>query len=120
MSLKMNFRRVGDVTIVDLNGRITLGDASGTLRETLRDLIAKGQKNVLLNLGDVSYVDSSGLGELIGAYASITNQGGRLKLLNVQKKIGELLQITKLYSVFESFTDEAEAVRSFREMAAAT
>ncbi len=113
MSIKASTRLVDGVTIVDLSGRITLGEASSTLRETVRDLISKGQKNILLNLGDVTYIDSSGIGELVSSYTSVSNQGGKLKLLNLQKKVHDLLQITKLYTVFEVHTDEAAAVRSF-------
>ena len=113
MSIKASTRLVDGVTIVDLSGRITLGEASSTLRETVRDLISKGQKNILLNLGDVTYIDSSGIGELVSSYTSVSNQAGKLKLLNLQKKVHDLLQITKLYTVFEVHTDEAAAVRSF-------
>jgi anti-sigma B factor antagonist len=113
VSIKASTRLVDGVTIVDLSGRITLGEASSTLRETVRDLISKGQKNILLNLGDVTYIDSSGIGELVSSYTSVSNQGGKLKLLNLQKKVHDLLQITKLYTVFEVHTDEAAAVRSF-------
>lgn len=113
MSIKASTRLVDGVTVVDLSGRITLGEASSTLRETVRDLISKGQKNILLNLGDVTYIDSSGIGELVSSYTSVSNQGGKLKLLNLQKKVHDLLQITKLYTVFEVHTDEAAAVRSF-------
>ena len=114
MSIKASTRMVDSVTIVDLSGRITLGEGSSTLRETVRDLISKGQKNILLNLGDVTYIDSSGIGELVSSFTSVSNQGGRLKLLNLQKKVHDLLQITKLYTVFEVHTEEAAAVRSFR------
>ena len=113
MAAKANIRQVGDVTVVDLSGRIALGDGSGALRETVKDMLKDGQKNILLNLGDVTYIDSAGLGEMVGAYATVTNQGGHIKLLNVQKKVHDLLQVTKLYTVFESFTNESAAVRSF-------
>ena len=113
MSIKASTRLVDGVTIVDLSGRITLGEASSTLRETVRDLISKGQKNILLNLGDVTYIDSSGIGELVSSFTSVSNQGGKLKLLNLQKKVHDLLQITKLYTVFEVHTDEAAAIRSY-------
>jgi anti-sigma B factor antagonist len=114
VSIKASTRLVDSVTVVDLSGRITLGEGSSTLRETVRDLISKGQKSILLNLGDVTYIDSSGIGELVSSYTSVSNQGGRLKLLNLQKKVHDLLQITKLYTVFEVHTDEAAAVRSFQ------
>jgi len=114
VSIKASTRLVDGVTIVDLSGRITLGEGSSTLRETVRDLVSKGQKSILLNLGDVTYIDSSGIGELVSSFTSVSNQGGRLKLLNLQKKVHDLLQITKLYTVFEVHTDEAAAVRSFQ------
>jgi anti-sigma B factor antagonist len=118
MSCKANIRQVGDVAIVDLSGRITLGDGSGVVRETVKDLLKEGQKNLLLNLGDVRYIDSSGLGELVGAYATGATQGALIKLLNVQKRVHDLLQITKLHTVFESFTSETDALRSFGAKAA--
>lgn len=113
MSLKANVRRAGDVAIVDLAGRITLGEGSGLLRNTIKELISSGQKNILVNLKDVTYLDSAGLGELVGAYASVTNAGGSIKLLNPQAKVHDLLQITKLYTVFVAFDDEPEALRSY-------
>jgi anti-sigma B factor antagonist len=113
VSIKVSTRELDNVTIVDLSGRITLGEGSSTLRETVKDLLAKGRKNILLNLGDVTYIDSSGIGELVSSFTSVSNQGGRLKLLNLQKKVHDLLQITKLYTVFEVHTDEAAAVRSY-------
>ena len=113
MSIKASTRQVDKVTIVDMSGRITLGEGSSTLRETVRDLVSKGQKRIILNLGDVSYIDSSGIGELVSSFTSVSNQGGGLKLLNLQKKVHDLLQITKLYTVFEVHTDEAAAIKSF-------
>jgi anti-sigma B factor antagonist len=113
VSIKASTRQVDKVTIVDISGRITLGEGSSTLRETVRDMLSKGQKKILLNLGDVTYIDSSGIGELVSSFTSVNNQGGQLKLLNLQKKVHDLLQITKLYTVFEVHTDEAAAVRSF-------
>ena len=114
MSLNIGSRDVDGVTIVDLSGRITLGDeSSGKLRKAVRDLLAQGHKKVLLNLGDVSYIDSSGLGELVSTYTTASNQGAKVKLLNVQKKVQDLLQITKLYTVFDSFDNEADAILSF-------
>ncbi len=120
MSFKINIRQIDNITILDLSGRITLGEASGTLRDTIRDLVAEEQTNLLLNLGEVSYIDSSGLGELVGAFATVANRGGRLKLLNPQKKVSDLIQITKLISVFETFSSEAEALRSFKQAASAS
>jgi anti-sigma B factor antagonist len=113
MSLKAAVRRAGDVAIVDLAGRITLGEGSGLLRSTIKDLVNSGQKNILVNLKDVSYIDSAGLGELVGSYASVTNVSGNIKLLNPQAKVHDLLQVTKLYTVFVAFDDESEALRSF-------
>jgi anti-sigma B factor antagonist len=113
VSVKLTTRQVGDVSVMDATGRITLGEGSSTFRETLRELVTKGQKKVLLNLADVSYIDSSGIGELVSGFTTVTNQGGQLKLLNLNKRVQDLLQITKLYTVFEVFDDEASAVRSF-------
>jgi len=114
MSLNVATREVDGVTILDLSGRITLGDdSSGKLRETVREILAKGSKKILVNLGDVSYIDSSGLGELVSTYTTASNQGAKVKLLNVQKKVQDLLQITKLYTVFDSFDSEADGVLSF-------
>ena len=113
MSVKLTTRQVGDVTVVDVAGRITLGEGSSVLRDAMRDLVSKGQKKILLNLGDVSYIDSSGIGELVSGFTSVANAGGQLKLINLTKRVKDLLQITKLYTVFEVFDDEAAAVRSF-------
>jgi anti-sigma B factor antagonist len=101
------------VTILDLSGRITLGEGSVQLRDAIRDLLAKGSKLILLNLADVNYIDSSGIGELVSAYTTVRNQGGELKLLNLTKKVHDLLQITKLYTVFDVKDDEASAIASF-------
>ena len=119
MACKATVRQVGDVTVIDLSGRITLGDGSGTVRETVKGLIAKGHRRIVLNLGDVSYIDSAGLGELVGSYATMTNQGGQIKLLNAQSKVRDVLQVTKLYTVFENFDDEAAALGSFAGRASA-
>jgi anti-sigma B factor antagonist len=119
MSLKAFVRRVGDVAIVDLAGRITLGEGSGLVRNTIKDLVTSGQKNILVNLKEVSYLDSAGLGELVGAYATVTNAAGSIKLLNPQAKVHDLLQVTKLYTVFVTFDDEEEALRSFAARAGA-
>jgi anti-sigma B factor antagonist len=113
MSLKLNTRQVNDVTVIDVSGRITLGEGSSVIRDAVRDLIASGNKKILLNLGDVSYIDSSGVGELVSGYTSVTNAGGTLKLLNLTKRVKDLLQITKLYTVFDVHEDEAHALRSF-------
>ena len=113
MSVKLNTRQVGDVTVVDVAGRITLGEGSSALRDTLRDMITKSQKKILLNLGEVNYIDSSGIGELVSGFTTVTNSGGQLKLLNLNKRVKDLLQITKLYTVFDVHEDEAGAIRSF-------
>jgi anti-sigma B factor antagonist len=111
--MKTSTRKVDNVTIVDLSGRITLGEGSVVLRDNIRDLIAKGDKKILLNLGEVTYIDSSGIGELVSAFTTVRNQGGELKLLNLTKKVHDLLQITKLYTVFDVKDDEATAIGSF-------
>ena len=113
MSIKLNSRQVGDVSVVDVSGRITLGEGSSALRDTLRDMVTKSQKKILLNLGDVSYIDSSGIGELVSGFTTVTNSGGQLKLLGLNKRVKDLLQITKLYTVFDVHEDEAAAIRSF-------
>jgi anti-sigma B factor antagonist len=107
-------RMVGDVVIVEVSGKITLGDGGDmALKDKMGSLIQQGQKKVLLNLGDVSYVDSAGLGEIVQSYATVTKNGGALKLLNVTKRIKDLLSITKLLTVFDTFDSEAEALASF-------
>jgi anti-sigma B factor antagonist len=111
--MKATSRQVNGVTIVDLSGRITLGEGSAMLRDIVRELVSKGQKSIVLNLGDVSYIDSSGIGELVSAYTTVRNAGGELKLLNLTKKVNDLLQITKLYTVFDIKDDETAAVSSF-------
>lgn len=113
MTMKASNRRVDGVTILDLSGRITLGEGSVVLRDQIRDLISKGEKKILLNLGDVTYIDSSGIGELVSAFTTVRNQGGELKLLNLTKKVHDLLQITKLYTVFDVKDDEASAIKAF-------
>jgi anti-sigma B factor antagonist len=113
VSMKLKTRQVDGVTILDCSGRITLGEGSVQLRDAVRDLLSKGSKKILLNLGDVTYIDSSGIGELVSAFTTVRNQGGDLKLLNLTKKIHDLLQITKLYTVFDVKDDEASAVASF-------
>jgi anti-sigma B factor antagonist len=113
MSLSINQRTAGDVTILDLSGKITIGAGSVQLREAVRKLIEGSHKKILLNLGDVSYVDSSGIGELVSSFTTTSNAGGQLKLLNLTKKIQDLLAITKLLTVFETFTSEEEALKSY-------
>jgi anti-sigma B factor antagonist len=101
------------VSVVDVAGRITLGEGSSALRDALREMISKNQKKILLNLGEVNYIDSSGIGELVSGFTTVTNSGGQLKLLNLNKRVKDLLQITKLYTVFDVHDDEAGAIRSF-------
>ena len=113
MSLKISARKVEGVTVLDLSGRLVLGEESAALRDTLKDLPSKGQKKILLNLADLSYIDSSGLGALVSGYTTLAAQQGQLKLLNLTKKIHDLLQITKLLTVFEVFNDEKTAIKSF-------
>ena len=119
MALTIRTRRVGNVAIVDLNGKVTLGENTGILRDELRSLLAQGNKNIVLNMKDVSYVDSAGLGELVGAYTTATNQGGAVKLLHLQGKMKDLMQITKLHTIFATFDNEQTALDSFRTGATA-
>ncbi len=113
MSLKSSSRQVDGITILDLSGRITLGEGSVVLRDTIRELLGKGEKKILLNLGDVTYIDSSGIGELVSAYTAVRKETGELKLLNLTKKVHDLLQITKLYTVFDVKDDEAAAIAAY-------
>ena len=106
-------REVSHVTIVDINGRITLGDETGQLRDTVRKLLAVGKKKIVLNLADVDYIDSSGVGELVSSFTAVRNAGGELKLLSLTKKVSDVLQVTKLYTVFDIKEDEFTAVKSF-------
>src|SRR6195952_679773 len=113
MSMKVKTRQVDGITIMDLSGRITLGEGSVTLRDAVRDVLAKGTKQILLNLAEITYIDSSGIGELVSAFTTVKNAGGELKLLNLTKKVHDLLQITKLYTVFDVKDDEASAIAAF-------
>ena len=114
MSMKVATRQVDGVVVLDLSGRITLGEGSVTLRDAVHDVLAKGSKHILLNLGDISYIDSSGIGEMVSAFTSVKNAGGELKLLNLTKKVHDLLQITKLYTVFDIWDNEASGITSFK------
>jgi anti-sigma B factor antagonist len=107
-------REAGEITIVDLSGRIALGEGSALLRKTIRDLLETGQNRILLNLGDVNYIDSSGIGELVSGFTAVRSREGELKLLNLTKKVNDLLQLTKLFTVFDVYTDEGTAIRSYR------
>ena len=114
MALTIASREVDGVIVLDLSGRITLGEGSVQLRDAIRGLISKGKKSVLLNMGDVNYIDSSGLGELVSAFTTAKNQQADVKLLNLTKKVHDLLQLTKLYTVFDIKDDEASAIASFK------
>ena len=114
MALTIASREVDGVTVLDLSGRITLGEGSVQLREAVRDLISKGSKKILLNMGDVNYIDSSGLGELVSAFTTAKNQGAAVKLLGLNKKVQDVLQLTKLYTVFDIYDDEASGIASFK------
>ena len=112
--LDLKERQAGDVTILDLSGEVRIGEGSVTLRDTIRNLADQGKNKLLLNLGGVKYIDSSGIGELIANYTTVSRQGGQLKLLNLTDKIQNLLVITKLLTVFDSYNNEAEALKSFQ------
>ena len=111
--MQIEERAVGDVMVLDLRGRITLGEGDELLKDKVNSLINQGQKKLVLNLADVPYIDSAGLGEIVRTYTTVSRQGGSLKLLNLTKRITDLLSITKLLTVFETFDSENEAVRSF-------
>jgi len=113
VSMKASTRQQQEITIVDLSGQIKLGEGSSVLREIVKDLLGKGQKKILLNLADINYIDSSGVGELVSAFTSVRNQGGELKLLHLTKKVHDILQITKLYTVFDVKDNEAAAISAF-------
>jgi len=114
MSMKASTRQFDDITIVDLSGQIKLGEGSSTLRDIVKDLLSKGEKKILINLADISYIDSSGIGELVSAYTSVRNQGGEMKLLKLTKRVKDVLAITKLLTVFDVKDDEAAAIAAFK------
>jgi anti-sigma B factor antagonist len=114
MALTIASREVNGVVILDLSGRITLGEGSVQLREAIRGLIGKGEKKILVNMGNVDYIDSSGLGELVSAFTTAKNQQAEVKLLKLTRKVHDLLQLTKLYTVFDIKDDEAAAIASFK------
>ena len=120
MNMTTSTRQVDGVTIVDISGRIVLGEESAALRDLVRDLLSKGHKKILFNLGDVHSIDSSGLGSLVSAFTSVRKQEGELKLINVSNKVQDVMQNTKLYTVFDIMDDEAVGVKSFGQSAAAT
>ena len=113
MPLKIDTREVAHVTILDVKGRIVLGDEIGVLRDAVRGLVADGKKKIILNLADVDYIDSSGVGELVGCFTTVRNAGGELKLLKLSQKVQDVLYVTKLYTVFDIREDEFTAVKSF-------
>ena len=119
MNIITSTRQVGGVTIVDISGRIVLGQESAALRDEVLDLLSKGHKQILLNLADVDHIDSMGLGALVSAFASVRKQGGELKLLNLTDKAADLMQVTKLYTIFDIVNDEAAGVKSFGQSTAA-
>jgi anti-sigma B factor antagonist len=114
VNLKTKTRQVDGITVVDVSGRITLGEETKLLRETVQRLLGGGEKEILLNLAEVSFIDSAGLGELVSAFTSVRNRGGDLKLLKLTRRVHDLLQITKLYTVFDISDDEATAIQSFQ------
>ena len=113
MALKIDTREVAHVTILDVKGRIVLGDEIGDLRDAVRNLVADGTKKIILNLAEVDYIDSSGVGELVGCFTTVRNAGGELKLLKLSQKVQDVLYVTKLYTVFDIREDEFTAVKSF-------
>jgi anti-sigma B factor antagonist len=112
--LNINERQAGDVTVLDMSGKVTIGEGSVALRTAIRRLLEEGKKRILLNLAQISYVDSSGIGELVSSYTAINKEGGQLKLLNLTQKIQDLLTITKLLTVFDVYDSEADALNSFK------
>lgn len=113
MSFRASSRDIGDVTVIDLEGRVTLGEGSALLRDLVKQNLSKGRKKILMNLAGVNYIDSTGLGELVSGYRLVKSEGGELKLLNLTKKVTDLLQITKLYTVFDIHNQESQALQSF-------
>ena len=111
--MQIEERVVNDVTILDLRGKITLGDGDEALKEKINSLVAQNRRRILLNLAEVPYIDSAGLGEVVRTYTTVSRQGGQLKLVNLTKRITDLLSITKLLTVFDTFDTEAEALKSF-------
>ena len=118
--MKIVTRLIDSVEVVKVSGRIELGEGSAAIREVVRDLLARGRKKIVLDLADVDYIDSAGLGALVSAFTSVRNEGGDLKLVYLTKKVQDLLQMTKLYTVFEIFDDETPAIKSFNQTAAST
>ena len=117
MDLTTTTRQAGGITIVDIAGRIVLGEAGATLRNLVTDLLKNGHRKILFNLANVSYIDSAGLGQLVAAFITVRKQGGELKLSNLNHKTHDVLQMTKLYTVFDIGDDEASVVKSFAQSA---
>ena len=115
--MQIEQRAVGDVVVLDIKGRVTLGEGDELLKDKVNSLLNQGQKKIVLNLAEVPYIDSAGLGEIVRTYTTVSRQGGNLKLLNLTKRITDLLSITKLLTVFETFESENDAVRSFSQSA---
>ena len=113
MSVKLTTRQVGDVTVIDVAGRITLGEGSSALRDNLRELVKENHKNILLNLKEVTYIDSSGIGELVRNYMTVIKSGGTMKVVGLSAKVEDILKITQLHKVFPEFPDEEAALKSF-------
>jgi anti-sigma B factor antagonist len=111
--MQIEERAIGDVIVLDMKGRVTLGEGDELLKDKINSLLNQGHRKIVLNLADVPYIDSAGLGEIVRTYTTVSRQGGSLKLLNLTKRITDLLSITKLLTVFETFDSEDEAVRSF-------
>jgi anti-sigma B factor antagonist len=114
VALQGTCREIGDIAVIDFSGKITLGEGSAMLRKTVRDLVEKGHRKILLNLGDVDYIDSSGIGELVGAYTTVRSASGELKLVHLTKRVHDIMQITRLFMVFDVQSDEPAALKSFR------
>jgi anti-sigma B factor antagonist len=119
MAMTKNIRQVGDVTVVDLNGRIALGEESAALRDMIANLLSEGHVKILLNLAGVDYIDSSGLGTLVSSVASVRRVGGEMKLVNLSSKVDDLMEVTRLYTVFDIADNEEAALASFGKTAAA-
>ena len=114
MAIQATCRQINDVSIVDFSGKITLGDGSALLRKTIRELVDNGQKKIIISLYDVDYIDSSGIGELVSAFTTVRNAKGELKLLHLTKRVHDILQITRLFTVFDVQSNEEVAIRAFR------
>ena len=111
--MKLSSRQVGGVTVFDISGRVVLGEDTALLRSSIRDLLAQGKKKILVNMGEATHIDSSGLGELVTSCVSVRKAGGDMKLLKLTKKVNDVLQVTKLYTVFDIYDDEGKALKSF-------